>query len=46
MAADDPHARVRSTYGGNYPRLVELKGKYDPTNLFRMNANVPPSTAS
>jgi FAD/FMN-containing dehydrogenase len=46
MAGDDPHARVRSTYGGNYPRLVKLKSKYDPTNLFRMNANVPPSAAS
>ena len=44
MAGDDPHQRVRSTYGGNYPRLVKLKGQYDPTNLFRMNANVPPST--
>jgi FAD/FMN-containing dehydrogenase len=43
MAGDDPHQRVRSTYGGNYPRLVKLKGQYDPTNLFRMNANVPPS---
>ena len=44
MAGDDPHQRVRSTYGGNYPRLVKLKGQYDPSNLFRMNANVPPST--
>jgi Berberine and berberine like len=40
---DDPHQRVRSTDGGNYPKLVKLKGKYDPTNLFRLNANVPPS---
>jgi len=44
MAGDDPHQRVRSTYGGNYPRLVKLKGQYDPTNLFRLNANVPPSS--
>lgn len=43
MAGDDPHQRVRATYGDNYPRLVNLKGKYDPTNLFRLNANVPPS---
>ena len=43
LAGDDPHQRVRATYGGNYPRLVELKGKYDPTNFFRLNANVPPS---
>jgi len=46
MAGDDPHKRVRATYGGNYPRLVKLKDKYDPTNLFRLNANVPPSVIS
>jgi len=45
MAADDPHRRVRATYGDNYPRLVALKDKYDPTNLFRLNANVPPSSS-
>lgn len=43
MAADDPHQRVRATYGANYPRLVALKDRYDPTNLFRRNANVAPS---
>ena len=46
MAGDDPHQRVRSTYGGNYPRLVKLKDRYDPTNLFRLNANAPPSLKS
>jgi FAD/FMN-containing dehydrogenase len=46
MAGDDPHQRVRTTYGGNYPRLVQLKDKYDPKNLFRLNANVPPSATS
>ena len=29
-------------YGNNYERLVEVKTKYDPANLFRLNANVAP----
>jgi hypothetical protein len=35
-------AEINSNYRGNYPRLVEVKKKYDPTNLFRLNANVKP----
>jgi len=41
MAADET-ARVRDAYGSNYERLVSLKKKYDPGNLFRLNQNVPP----
>lgn len=43
IAEDDPQRRVRGTYGDNYARLVALKNKYDPTNLFRRNANVTPT---
>ncbi len=32
----------RANYGANFDRLVALKTKYDPMNLFRLNANVPP----
>jgi FAD/FMN-containing dehydrogenase len=34
--------RLRATYGDNYPRLVQLKNKYDPDNQFRLNANIRP----
>jgi FAD/FMN-containing dehydrogenase len=37
--------RLRATFGDNYPRLVSLKEKYDPMNLFRLNANIKPGTA-
>ena len=36
--------RVRDAYGdGTYARLVALKDRYDPANLFRLNQNVRPS---
>jgi FAD/FMN-containing dehydrogenase len=45
--SDEGDAFARAAYGPNYDRLVDLKNKYDPTNLFRMNHNIKPSeTAS
>jgi hypothetical protein len=38
---DEGH-RVREAYGANYNPLVALKGKFDPTNFFRCNQNIPP----
>ncbi len=35
--------RLESAYGSSYVRLVELKNRYDPTNLFRLNQNIRPS---
>ena len=37
---------VRAGYGSNYDRLVEIKTKYDPGNLFRMNNNIKPAELS
>lgn len=39
----DDGDRVRQTYGKNYERLVELKKKYDPNNVFRSNQNIAPA---
>jgi hypothetical protein len=35
--------RVAFAYGDSYTRLRELKTRYDPTNFFRMNQNIPPA---
>jgi FAD/FMN-containing dehydrogenase len=33
---------VKQAYGPNYEHLVALKTKYDPTNFFHHNQNIPP----
>ena len=38
----DENHRIPSAYGEGYERLAELKRRYDPTNLFRANPNIPP----
>ena len=43
MAEDDTgEAVARAAYGSNFDRLVDIKTKYDPTNLFHLNVNIPP----
>jgi FAD/FMN-containing dehydrogenase len=44
---DEGPERVRAAYpGSTWDRLTEIKARYDPTNLFRLNQNIPPAGAS
>jgi FAD/FMN-containing dehydrogenase len=43
ISADDPPEKVRASYGANHARLRQLKARYDPANLFRMNPNLTPA---
>ncbi len=43
---DEGQARVEAAFGSaKYKRLRDLKTKWDPQNLFRMNQNIPPADA-
>jgi FAD/FMN-containing dehydrogenase len=38
--ADEAQSVVNANYQGNFDRLLKVKDEYDPTNLFRLNANI------
>ncbi len=42
-ASDEPQRVLHANYQGNFDRLLALKNKYDPGNLFRLNANIKPT---
>ena len=42
---DEGEGRIREAYPGSaWERLAAIKGRYDPSNLFRLNQNIPPAT--
>jgi FAD/FMN-containing dehydrogenase len=44
--AEDGEARIREAYpGSTWDRLRAIKARYDPTNLFRLNHNIPPAVS-
>jgi hypothetical protein len=45
LTSDVSEKAIRENFRGNYDRVVALKTKYDPTNFFRLNANILPKQA-
>jgi FAD/FMN-containing dehydrogenase len=42
LTEEEGDERIHAAYGGNYARLVDVKTKWDPSNLFRANKNIAP----
>ncbi|MEO7359782.1 MAG: FAD-binding oxidoreductase [Gemmatimonadaceae bacterium] len=41
LGTDDGASRVKAAFGQNFARLVQIKSKYDPDNVFRLGNNIP-----
>ncbi len=41
---DEGQDRVKASYRGNYDRLVQVKNRYDPENIFHINQNIRPTS--
>jgi FAD/FMN-containing dehydrogenase len=46
LGGDEGVGGLKAAYGKKLERLATLKAKYDPTNLFRMNQNIAPSSVA
>jgi FAD/FMN-containing dehydrogenase len=45
LTEEEGEERIHAAYGKNYNRLVEVKTKWDPRNLFQMNKNITPQVS-
>ena len=46
LGEDEGDDRVSLAYGENFVRLTQIKAKYDPENLFALNANIRPAVTA